>query len=201
MEATRKDLLIAAVAGFLLGLLLLSIAFNLRLYFLYRTPLLVFGVPIIIVVGIGISKIIGRYIPFFNQLGKFVAVGVLNTALDFSILNFISRVTGITAGVVVGWVNIPGFMVSVVNGYLWSRLWVFPRQDQERNLFIDFPKFIAVTGIGLLLNSGIIILVTTYLPAPENIRSEVWLNIAKVIATAFTLVWNFMGYKFFVFKK
>ena len=201
MENSKKDLLIAAIAGFLLGLLLLSIAYNLKLFFPYRASLLVVGVPFLWVIGVGISQIIARYIPFFNQLGKFVAVGVLNTALDFSILNFVSRLTGITAGLVIGWVNIPGFLVSVVNGYFWGRLWVFPRQDQNRNLLIDFPKFLAVTGVGLFINSGLIILVTTYIPIPAGIRSEVWLNIAKVIATAFTLVWNFMGYKFFVFRK
>lgn len=197
----KKDILVAAVVGFFLGLLLLSIVYNLKIYFPYQSLLLVVGVPIIWAVGIGASQFLARYIPFFNQLGKFVAVGVLNTALDFSVLNFVSRLTGITAGVVVGWVNVPGFVVAVVNGYLWQRLWVFPRQDAERNMFFDFPKFLAVTSVGLLINSWIIVLVTTYLPTPEAIREELWLNVAKIIATAFTLVWNFIGYKFVVFRR
>ena len=197
----KKDIFISAVAGFFLGLLLLSIAYNLKIYFPYQGLLLIVGVPIIWVAGITISQILARYIPFFEQLGKFVAVGVLNTALDFSVLNAVSRLTGITAGVVVGWVNIPGFIVAVINGYLWQRLWVFPRQNIERNIFIDFPKFLGVTLVGLLLNSGLIILVTTWIARPSGISSEIWLNIAKVIATAFTLVWNFVGYKFVVFRK
>lgn len=197
----KNDILVAAVVGFFLGLLLLSVAYNLKIYFPYRGLLLVVGVPLIWAIGIGISQFLARYIPFFNQLGKFVAVGVLNTALDFSVLNFVSRLTGITAGVAVGWVNVPGFVVAVVNGYLWQRLWVFPRQDVGRNMFIDFPKFLAVTIVGLLINSWIIVIVTTYLPTPGAIRQELWLNVAKIIATAFTLVWNFIGYKFVVFRK
>ncbi len=198
---SNKDVLVGAVAGFFLGLLLLSIAYNLKIYFPYQGTLLVVGVPLIWAIGIGISQFLARYIPFFNQLGKFVAAGVLNTALDFSVLNFVSRATGITAGVVVGWVNVPGFVIAVINGYLWQRLWVFPRLDAERHIFIDFPKFLVITIGGLLINSWVIILVTTYLPIPETVREEVWLNVAKVIATAFTLVWNFSGYKFVVFRK
>lgn len=235
---TKKDYLIAAANGFLTGVFGLVVLFFLEINFLFKIPLVIFGVPVLWVLGVWLGGFLGKRIaPFFTQFGKFAAVGFSSASMDFAILNFMSYATGITAGVIVGWVNIPGFLVAVLNGYLWNRLWVFsvekrlnfvdensrrgwsssrtPRNssvfvrradsrvkefsDTKFGLFHDFPKFFGVTVIGLLINSGIIILLTTYFSAPA-LDEKIWLNIAKVIANAVALMWNFIGYKFIAFK-
>ncbi len=62
----------------------------------------------------------------------------------------------------------------------------------------DLPKFLLVSGIGIVVNSGVVILATSY-PA-ASVNAKTLLNIAKLGATVFSLVWNFLGYKFIVFK-
>ncbi len=198
---TKKDYLIGAVVGFLTGILALFIFLNLRVNFSYEILALLIGIPILFALGVWLGGFLGRWMPFFNQFGKYAAAGFLSTAIDFGILNLASYLTGVTAGATVGWINVPGFLVSVFNGYLWNKLWVFRKPEfipSKSSLFGDFPKFILVAAIGLLLNSGIIILLTTYVP--HTIAPERWLNVAKVAASAVVLIWNFVGFKFIAFR-
>jgi len=200
---TKKDYLIGAVAGFLTGALGLVILRFINIVFPYQNLVALVFIPILWAVGVWLGNFLGAHVkPFFSQFGRYAAAGFLSTAIDFTVLNFTSYITGVTAGIVVGWVNAPGFLIAVINGYLWNKLWVFKDYD-ENNLFQDFPKFFAVGIGGLVINSVLIIILTTY--APVSIISAVgpskWLNVAKFIANIAVLIWNFIGFKFFVFKK
>ena len=203
---TKKDYFIGSVVGLCTGLLAAFIFRHLQIYFPYQMPVLIIGIPMLWAMGVWLGKFLSRWIPFFAQFGKFATVGFLSSAIDFSILNMVSAATGVTAGIIVGWVNVPGFIVATVNGYLWNKLWVFGAQD-GRGVFHSFPKFLAVTIVGLLINSGIIILLTSYNPtaafplsSQRGFTAAEWLNIAKVIATALALIWNFIGYKLIAFR-
>src|SRR3989338_446043 len=168
-----------------------------------RDPVILLALPwiggIAILFGVWLGALLARRLPFFWQLGKFGAVGILNTAIDFGVLNLLSLASGITAGLVVGGVNLPGFAAAVVNSYLWNKLWVFQNGKAGERLFADFPKFFGVKLVGVAINSSLIILLTTYGPIFGGIAPSARLNIAKAVATIVTLIWNFVGYKFFVF--
>lgn len=200
MIISQKDYYIAALVGLLTGIFAVPTFFNLG----FREPLFFAGlllvIPMLWVLGVWLGGFLSRWLPFMAQFGKFAATGFLSAAIDFGTLNVLSMVTGITAGFVIGGVNVPGFAVAVVNGYLWNKLWVFKDRD-EQGLFHDFPKFLAVTGTGLLLNSGVVIAITTFVPPLFAAGPEAWLNIGKVAANALVLAWNFLGYKLFVFRK
>src|SRR3989344_2409251 len=150
----KKDYWIGAVAGFLTGALGLVILRILNITFPYQNFAALVLLTILWAAGVWLGDFLGARIkPFFSQFGRYAAAGFLSTAIDFSVLNFTSYLTGITAGVIVGWVNAPGFLIAVVNGYLWNKLWVFKDYD-GKNLFSDFPKFFAVGIGGLIINSG-----------------------------------------------
>ena len=137
----KKDYLIGAVAGFLTGALGLVILRILNITFPYQNLAALVLLPVLWAAGVWLGDFLGAHIkPFFSQFGRYAAAGFLSTAIDFSVLNFTSYLTGITAGVIVGWGNAPGFLIAVVNGYLWNKLWVFKDYDEE-GLFRDFPKF------------------------------------------------------------
>lgn len=206
VNISKKDYYIAAIVGTLTGIFAIPTLFHLGL----RNPFVfLFSIAIISVLwpfGVWLGIFLSRWLPFMAQVGKFVAVGFLNTAIDFGVLNLLSFLSGVTAGFVVGGVNIPGFIVAVSNSYLWNKLWVFKSESEKgsparEGLFHDFPIFFAVSAIGLLLNSGMVILITTFVSPPFAVGAEAWLNVAKVIATVVSLVWNFLGFKFLVFKK
>lgn len=235
----RNDYLIAALVGFFTGVFAIPVLFNLG----FKSGLILAAVPLIIPLlfafGVWFSGFLSRWLSFMTQFGKFVAVGSFNTAIDFGVLNLLSLTTGITSGFIVGGVNAPGFAVAIMNSYFWNKLWVFKNRDEGETLLHDFPKFLAVSFVGLFLNSGIVILITTFVPrvvgyylgfyfdghfyfgghfdtsagpvpvyAPEDaavplifgISNVAWLNIAKALATGLVLGWNFVGYKFLVFR-
>jgi len=55
--------------------------------------------------------------------------------------------------------------------------------------------------IGLAINSGIVYAITTFVPPTFVDSQKLWANLAKVLATGISLVWNFTGYRLIVFKK
>ncbi|OGD95445.1 hypothetical protein A3F02_03265 [Candidatus Curtissbacteria bacterium RIFCSPHIGHO2_12_FULL_38_9b] len=130
------------------------------------------------------------------QFSKFALVGVLNTAIDFGILNLMILLTGITSGIGIIPLNIVSFSAAVTNSFFWNKKWVF-QSPKEAN----FITFFVITLIGLVINSSIVYIITTFVP-PVFVESEtLWANLAKVLATGVALFWNFTGYKLIVFKR
>ena len=195
----KTDFFIGGLVGFFAGMFAIPTLMNLG----FRNPAILLTLPwvlaIVFVIGILVSGALAKFLPIFSQFGRFVAVGVLNTTIDFGVLNLISAAAGVTAGVVIGGVNVPGFVVAVTNSYFWNKLWVFKQQDTK--LFHDLPQFFAVTAGGVILNSLIVVMLTSFLHPVFGFTPARWLTIAKLCATAFTLVWNFLGYKFIVFRQ
>ena len=195
---TKNDYAISGLIGFFAGMFAVPVFYNIGI----RDPFVLLALPwaiaVCALIGIAVTGFLGKRIPFFLQFGKFVVVGVLNTAIDFGVLNVMSLITGVTSGVIIGGVNVPGVAIALVNAYLWNKLWVFSARDGN-GIFYDFPKFLVVSGIGVIVNSGIVILATSY--PVTFVNPGAWLNIAKILATVFSLVWNFLGYKFIVFAK
>lgn len=159
--------------------------------------------PVLWIIGLAFGKLISRFVSFGYQFAKFVIVGFLNTAIDFGVLNFLSAITGLTGGFLLGGVNVPGFILAATNSYFWNKFWVFShkRLPGEKIDYSDFASFVFVVLFGVIVNGGIVILMTTYISPLFNLSPERWLNIAKVIATAFSLIWNFIGFKLIVFGK
>ena len=194
----KKDFLLSSVIGFFVGILLIPTLYGVGV----KNSLLFAILPIfflmLAIIGMKIMTLIAVRIPLFSQLGKFLAVGVLNTAIDFGVLNILSMATGITAGFKLGGVNIPGFTIAVLNSYFWNKAWVFEKKEGSLK---SFGQFIAVSVGGLVLNSALVAFITGFIPPPSGITTELWLNIAKIIATIIAFVWNFLGYKFIVFAR
>lgn len=196
---TKQDYAIASLVGFLVGVFTIPTVLNLGLK--SRAVLLVLPliVPPLWVFGVWLGGFLSRWLPFMAQLAKFAAVGFLNAAIDFGVLNILSIASGITRGFILGGVNVPGFVLAITNSYLWNKYWVF--QDRGGGILSDLPTFLAVTIVGLLINSGVVVAITTYIHPFFGVSASVWLNIAKIAVTAVSLSWNFLGYKFIVFRK
>src|SRR3989338_4372923 len=106
---TKNDHYIAAFIGFFIGIFAIPTFYNLGLTSRWVLALLPPAVALVAFLGMRIAeRFAGRYL-FIAQFTRFLAVGFMNTSLDFGILNLLSRATGVTSGAVVGGVNIPGF--------------------------------------------------------------------------------------------
>lgn len=138
--------------------------------------------------------------PIVPQFAKFVVIGVVNTGVDFLVLNLEMILTGITMGPFMLVQNTISFSIATVNSYFLNKYWTFQdRSGKEKGK--KFSQFLAVSIVGVAINSSIVFVITTYIPPMMGISSVLWANLAKVAATGVSLVWNFVGYKFWVFKK
>jgi putative flippase GtrA len=137
--------------------------------------------------------------PVILQIVKFLVIGVLNTFIDFLILNLLIWATGIYEGVGIFFLNIISFSFAVVNSYLWNKYWTF-QEKSRTGIPTQFAKFLTVSVIGGIINSSVVFLITTYIDPLFSLEGQVWANVAKVVATAVGLVWNFIGYKFWALK-
>lgn len=134
-----------------------------------------------------------------GQFVRFLAVGVLNTAIDFAVLNLLSLATGITSGNGLIPLNMISFAVAVTNSYFLNRKWTF--KDESGPAAKKFTVFLIVSIIGAFINTGVVRLVSTNISPMFGLSPQLWLNFAKAVATGVSLLWNFAGFKFIVFKR
>lgn len=193
------DYVFALVAGSFTAVFTLPILYNIHRLSVWTALAAFVAVPVIFMMGIWLGKFLGKFFSFFRQFSRFAVVGFLNASIDFGTLNLLSALTKTASGFLVGGINAPGFLMAAVNSYFWNKFWVF--QDSGDNVFADFPKFSVVILSGALLNSGLVIFLTTYIGPHFGLGANEWLNISKVTASATMLIWNFLGYKFFAFNE
>lgn len=136
----------------------------------------------------------------FNQFWRFAVIGVINTAIDYGILFLLSKATGITKGNGVIPLNVISFSIATINSYYLNKKWAFgdqSRLEQGRK----FSLFLVVSIIGVVINTGIVRVVSTNIAPMFGLSPRLWLLASKLVATAISLIWNFIGYKVVVFKK
>ncbi len=140
------------------------------------------------------------YNKIFNQFWRFAIIGVINTLIDYAILLILSKATGITSGNGIIPLNIISFSAATINSYFLNKHWAFSDQSQfEQGK--KFSLFLLVSIIGVVINTSIVRVVTTNIHPMFGLSPSLWLIVSKLVATGVSLIWNFLGYKIFVFKK
>ncbi|MCR4324523.1 MAG: GtrA family protein [Candidatus Curtissbacteria bacterium] len=191
----RRDLLYAASVSILTTVFLFPTLINTgSLDKLPLSPILILAAyPLLATFGTFVAYFLGKRLAILWQFSKFALVGVCNTAIDFGILNLLILVTNITSGVRIIPLNITSYSIALLNSYFWNKRWVFSASKGS------FLAFVAVTLVGLGINTGIVFALTTFADPMFGLDETLWANLAKVFATVISLVWNFMGYRIIVF--
>ena len=184
------------IAGFLIPTLVNTTHVFTKFPALFVYGGLFVGFPILTVVGLAIAGFLGKKFAVLWQFAKFGLVGVLNTAIDFGILNILLHLTRVTSGPLILFLNAVSFSTASINSYYWNRSWVFHGAKKS-----DFVSFMAVTLIGLAINSAIVFVLTTFLHPILGTSGTQWANLSKALATGVSLIWNFVGYRVIVFAK
>lgn len=136
-----------------------------------------------------------------RQAVKFVLVGGLNTVIDFGVLNLLIFTTSIASGF--GYAAFKGisFVAAVINSYFLNKFWTFKSAGNSGK---EFSQFFLVSLIGFGINVGVASLVVNAIANPfgfSGISDKIWANVGALAATFCAMAWNFIGYKFIVFKK
>lgn len=200
MKLTSRDLVFGAINGAFIGILAPFIFSNLGtslpIPIIVFIPLLAFGSALGIATGYFLSKIR----PFFFQLAKFGLIGVANTVVDLGIYNLFIYMSDVSSGYMIAVFKSFSVLAAIINSYIWNKFWSFEKKE-VRHLGEEFTQFLMVSLVGLLLNVGITAFVVNVIGAPAGVADKTWANIGGLTASVLVLTWNFVGYKFFVFKK
>lgn len=133
---------------------------------------------------------------FKNQKLKFATIGAFNTALDFAIL-FSLKALGIN----VAFSNIVSTGVTFILSFILNKKITFNSTNKTKQENIkEFLSFTIITLFGLWVIQTLVIYIITSILS-NILISNITLFIAKIIATIFSLIWNFVLYKKVVFKK
>lgn len=143
-------------------------------------------------------KIFEKY-PVILQVLKFGVTGVMNTGIDFLVLNGLMWLTNTYSGKLIILLNVISFSAAVTNSYLWNKYWTF-RVKEKDEIPQEFFKFLTVSLVGAAINSSVLFFFTTLLDPSFGLSEGVWANIGKLLATGVALFWNFIGYKFWALK-
>lgn len=200
--AKKKDFLLVTVTSLIFGLFLLPILENIQPAFwrfnFQNTSLVVVGLLFFGNFALWVGDLIGRKYVWVWQFAKYGAVGSMAAATNFGMLNLLSLLTGVFSGVLIIVFNIAAFAVTVTNAYFWHKFWSFGQDSKPR--LIQFSRYLAVTISSAVIDSLIVYFFTTFIEAPGGLSPADWENIGKAIAVVPVVIFNFLGYRFFVFR-
>ena len=89
------------------------------------------------------------------------------------------------------------FLAAVINSYYINRYWVFREYISAKS---KFGHFFVVSVIGFFLNVVTASLIFHILAGTYSNHTQLIANVGAIMGTCVVLFWNFLGYKFFVFK-
>ncbi len=200
--AVSRDYLIVSYVGVLFGLLLLPILQNIRPAFWSFSAVKVVGIIIGFTFFANVALWVGGWLgtrwPALWQFVKYAATGSLNAVLDVGLLNLLSLIFSVYSG---GWLivfNVISIAIAVTNSFTLNKFWAFKNSNPFH--WQELWAFLAVGAVTIVIGSSVLYFLTTIVGSPDGISEPVWENIAKFIATPITIILNFFGFKFLVFK-
>jgi putative flippase GtrA len=136
------------------------------------------------------KKIISKHI---DKL-KFASVGVANTVIDIAVLNLLVLIVGLPAIVA----NTISTGLGITFSFFMNKKWTF--ESNGKNYLREVVLFFVFSIIAMwVINNGILQVLVLILPSEwaEFLR----VNVAKIIASVASMTWNYITYKYVVFRK
>jgi putative flippase GtrA len=131
---------------------------------------------------------------------KHILVGGAATVIDLKAFEFLVWVFSLVIAMNPLFAKGISFMISTSIKYVGNKFWTFQKHEKE-NLVQEISKFLFIMSIGVLIDVGVFYYLTRVLESPFSLTPMMWTKISVLIAAITAAIWNFLGDKFFVFKK
>ena len=139
-----------------------------------------------------------------RRVVRFACIGVINTLTDAAILNVLVFVFGVKLLIA----NVISASVSIIISYFWNHYIVFQKEHQlSLRMFL---KFVIVTGLSIVAIQSAVIYIAQHIFTLSEISKLTGLHGthvefiqvdgAKIAAVLIGMVWNFLLYKYVVFR-
>lgn len=203
MRFTKKDFYFSVITGLITGFSTWRIFefLNVDIFGTYASSAwMILLVPVLWILGVNLGYFLGRWLTFFNQFGKFAAVGFTNAAIYFSILNIFIYFSGFDKGL---WYSVfvaVSFVVATGHSYFWNKFWVFESAEHQSSGG-ELGRFFSVYLIAGLVNTSIASGVVNFVDPLFGLTTNQWANMGGIAGSAVALIASFVGVKLTVFKK
>lgn len=198
----KQDIIYSLIIGEIAAIYFVSVFKELvapKFIFLYSWGLLIL-LPALSLFGIWISFLIGKKFLVIFQIAKYILSGILATVIDLSVINLLMVITGVSAGLYYKVFKAFSFLAATFVKFVISKFWTFEKFEKEKSLK-ETVQFFIVTLIGLIINVGAASFVNEVIGPQYGLSERLWGNISAIGAAFVSFAWNFVGYKFIVFKK
>jgi putative flippase GtrA len=177
----------------------------------YITPLVRLGIVIFFLILAPLALYIARWLSRAShslaglyQFAQFAAVGTMNSFLYGAVLNIETFLYGLVAisNLQYAIFIVIAFLFSTTNSFIWNKYWTFNARGSDgaarKTNVGEVGGFYSVAIVGAILSTTAATIIKAVGPAD----SKLWLNIlAPLAGIAAAFIWNFIGYKYWVFKK
>lgn len=124
--------------------------------------------------------------PALKQFTKFCLVGLSNTAIDFLVYLFLTRLFLVYFVLA----SVCSFLVAVTWSFIFNKYWTF--RNEEKKIKKQYLQFLFINISGLILNTFILYTLVTYLNFYDIL--------AKIIAVTVVGFWNFSANRYWTFR-
>ena len=134
---------------------------------------------------------------------KFAAVGAVGSALDFGIMNLLTRLFAMRL-VYAGTIS---FVCAVINNFTGNRIWTYP-ESRSRHILHQLGMFFAVNTAGIMIRIPILHYVEPPLESAFHRLSDWNADTAQLIAKnatlgiaiGFVMIWNFFINRYWTYN-
>jgi len=196
----KIDIVGSLIIGLICGLILPHVALFEGIFperILEYFPVLL---PILSLVGVWILEVIFKKAPTLVQFGKSFLVGILNSALDMGVFDWLTWFFSVASGWLPIFFKVVSFSTGAVNSYFWNKFWTFKKRDTQDKAK-EVVQFFLVTIGGLLIHTVAIYILVNIVGVKLGVSERMWASISNMVAVFAGFIWNFIGYKFIVFKR
>jgi putative flippase GtrA len=135
-----------------------------------------------------------RFHGVVSELAKFGAVGLVNTVLDYAVLNLLLSIGPLKA-------KVASTIVATTASYVMNRQWTFKTRDRA-GLRREYVLFFALNLVGLAIQLSVLAVAKYGLGFTEHGGGDdrLALNLFNALGIAVAMVFRFWAYRAFVFK-
>ncbi len=190
-------LICGKVVGFVIGEILIGFGFEPNIYL---SAFLWVMLPLLALFCLWITFVIGRKIAFVFEGAKFFLVGAFCTVIDLKFFELLVWVFTFIVFVDPLIFKSLSFIFATGLKYWGNKYWAFGKHENE-DMGKEIGKFFAITLLGLAVDLSIFYYTTKVLGPRFDLSVIVWVKISVILSALGAAVFNFLGYKFLVFKK
>ncbi len=162
--------------------------------------LLYYVLPLVSLICLWLAYLIGKKLLFVYQAAKFLLIGAFAAVVDIKIFQLSTWLFSLSIIVSPLIPKAISFLIATFAKYWGNKHWAFEKHGKE-SIKKEVIQFFTITFVGLALDVASFYYFTKVLGPQFQAPVKVWTELSIILAALSAALWNFLGYKFIVFKK